>query len=101
MRDARAQVWSAATWTAPFVVQVVVATAIAYSWVAGKYMTSVHGFAQYLVGATATALLMAAVGASLLVSTSPRARGVAISIFGSLAVALVGGLVYGFWIIGW
>jgi hypothetical protein len=101
MRDSRALVWSAATWAAPLVVQVVVAIACALSWLAGKYISSVHGFAQYLVGATATILLMAAVGGALFVSTSSRARGVAISIFGSLVVTLVGGLLYGFWVIGW
>jgi hypothetical protein len=96
-----ARVWLTATWAAPFVVQIVVGIAIAFTWLAGRYVPNVHGFAQYLSGAAATLVLVGAVGGSLFVSTSLRARGIAISIFGSLAVTLVGGLLYGFWVIGW
>jgi hypothetical protein len=101
MRDSDASLWSAATWAAPFVVQIVVGMAIAFSWLAGRYVPEVHGFAQYVSGAAATLVLAAAVGGLLLVSTSSRGRGIAISIFGSLAVTLIGGLLYGFWVIGW
>jgi hypothetical protein len=101
MRDSDTSLWSAATWAAPFVVQIVVGIAIAFSWLAGRYLPEVHGFAQYLSGAAATLVFAAAVGGLLLVSTSPRGRGIAISIFGSLAVTLIGGLLYGFWVIGW
>jgi hypothetical protein len=101
LRDLDARVWSTATWAAPFTIQVVLGVAIAILWLLGKYLSNVHGFAQYVSGAAATLLLSAAVSILLFRSGSPRAQGLAISIVGSFVVAAIGGVVYGFWIVGW
>ena len=34
-------------------------------------------------------------------AATPRAQGIAMSIAGGYAVVMVGGLLYGFWIMGW
>ncbi|MGH3645076.1 MAG: hypothetical protein ACRDUX_39350, partial [Mycobacterium sp.] len=65
------------------------------------YVSNMHGFAQYSITAAVTLLVSAAVSGSLLMSRSPRAQGLALSIIGSFVVAIVGASVYGFWIIGW
>ena len=57
--------------------------------------------AQYAIGSVITLVLSIAIVVALLNRKSSRAHGIAISIVGSLAVALVGGTVYGFWVIGW
>jgi hypothetical protein len=100
-RNVDARVWSTATWAAPFTIQVVLGVAIAISWLLGKNVSNLHGFAQYATGMVATLLLSAAVSAPLFMSRSPRAQGVAISIAGSFAISVIGGVLYGFWIIGW
>jgi len=101
LRNFDGDAWRIATWAAPFTVQAVLGVAIAISWLLGKYVSNLHGFAQYASGMAATLLLSAAVSAPLFMSSSPRAQGVAISVVGSLAVSVVGGVLYGFWIIAW
>jgi hypothetical protein len=101
LRNFDDDVWRIATWAAPFTVQVVLGVAIAISWLLGKYVSNLHGFAQYTSGMVATLLLSAAVSAPLFMSASPRARGVAISIVGSFVVSVVGGVLSGFWIVAW
>ena len=101
LRDLDSRVWSTATWAAPFTIQLVLGLAIAISWLLGKCLSNVHGFAQYLSGGAATLLISAVVSIVLFISGSPRAQGVAISIVGSFLVAAIGGIVYGFWIVGW
>src|SRR3981189_308117 len=95
-RNVDARVWSTATWAAPFTIQVVLGVAIAISWLLGKNVSNLHGFAQYATGMVATLLLSAAVSAPLFMSRSPRAQGVAISIAGSFAISVIGGVLYGF-----
>jgi hypothetical protein len=101
LRNFDDDVWRIATWAAPFIIQVVLGVAIAISWLLGKYISNLHGFAQYASGTVTTLLLSAAVSAPLFMSNSPRAQGVAISIVGSLVVSVIGGVLYGFWIIAW
>jgi uncharacterized membrane protein len=101
LRNFDERVWRIATWAAPFTIQVVLGVAVAISWLLGKNVSNLHGFAQYASGTAATLLLSAALSAPLFLSNSPRAQGVAISIVGSLAVSVVGGVLYGFWIIAW
>jgi hypothetical protein len=93
------RVWRTATWAAPFTMQVVLGVVIASSWLLGKYISNLHGFAQYASGTATTLILSAAVSVPLFLSNSPRAQGVAISIIGSLAVTVVGGVLFGFWIL--
>jgi hypothetical protein len=100
-RNVDARVWSAATWAAPFTIQVVLGVAIAITWLLGKNVSNLHGFAQYAAGLAGTLLLSAAVSAPLYMSGSPRAQGVAISIVGSFAISLIGGVLYGVWIVAW
>lgn len=94
-------VWSTATWAVPFVVQIVLSVLIATSWAAGKMLADIHGMLQFAIGAAVTLCLTAGVGGALFTSQSLRARGVAVSVFGSFVVTLVGGLVYGLWVIQW
>jgi hypothetical protein len=101
LRISDTHVWRAATWAAPFTIQIVVGVAIGISWLAGKYMSNVHGFGQFALGAGVTLLLSASVSAVLATRGSSRAHGVAVSIVGSSVVAVVGATIYGFWIIGW
>lgn len=94
-------VWSTATWAAPFVVQIVLGVLVAASWAAGKMLADTHGLRQFVIGAAVTLVLAAAVAGALFKSQSPRARGVAVSVFGSFVVTLIGGLCYGSWVIQW
>lgn len=99
IRDER--VWRTATWAAPFAIQVILGVAVAISWLLGKYWSNLHGAGQFAFGAGATVLLSAAVSAALFARRTPAAQGIAISIVGSCLVAVVGAVIYGYWIIGW
>ena len=101
IRTEDARVWRTATWASPFTVQAVLAAVVGISWLAGRFARSPHGLAQYAIGSVITLVLSIAIAVALLIRKSSRAQGIAISIVGSLAVALVGGTVYGFWVIGW
>ena len=95
------RLWRSATWTTPFAIQVVLGVAIAISWLLGTCWSNLHGVGQFVLGAGATVLLSAATSAALFTRRTPAAQGIAISIVGSSLLALVGAVVYGFWIIGW
>jgi|SRR5690606_33376388 len=101
LRDLDSRAWSAAIWAAPFITQLVLGLVIITSWTFGKWFNGVHGFGVFLVGVAITMIVSAAVAGFLLTSRSVRAHGVAVSIVGSLAVVLIGGIVYGFWILQW
>ena len=101
LRHVDERVWRSATWASPFTIQVVLGCVVGISWLAGKYSGSPHGFGQFAIGAVATVLLSAAISAALFAKGSLRTQGVAISIIGSVVVALVGATAYGFWVIGW
>ncbi|BCI51607.1 hypothetical protein NIIDNTM18_08850 [Mycolicibacterium litorale] len=95
------RVWSTATWSSPFVTQLVLALVIVMSWLLGKWFPGTGAVVLFAVSAVVVFLLCTVLSAVLIRSTSPRAYGVALSVAGSFAVALTGGLVYGFWILAW
>ncbi|BBY17725.1 hypothetical protein MLIT_33170 [Mycolicibacterium litorale] len=97
--DSRA--WSTATWSAPFVTQLVLALVIVTSWLLGKWHPGTNGAILFLISAAVVFVLGAVLCAALTRSASARARGLALSLAGSFAVVLVGGLVYGLWILAW
>ena len=97
--DSRA--WSTATWSAPLMTQFVLALIVVISWLLGMQFPGTPGFVLFLVGAAAILPLCVVSSGLLIRSASSRAHGLAVSIVGSYAVVLVGGAVYGVWIIGW
>jgi hypothetical protein len=86
--------------SAPFVVQFVLGLLLATMWALGKapFTTeSGHGERGWMLTASViTTLVSLAVAAALLRSPSPRNRGVALSVAGSSAVVLIGGIVYAY-----
>lgn len=95
------RVWSTATWSAPFMTQVVLALVIVTSWSLAKWFPGAGAVVLFVVGAAVAFVPCAVLCAVLVRSASSRARGLALSVAGSFAVVLVGGLVYGFGILGW
>ena len=100
LHDLDSRAWSAATWSAPLMTQLVLALIIATSWLLGKSFPG-SGAVLFVVSAAAVFVLCAVVTVVLIRSGSSRARGIALSVAGSYAVVFVGGVVYGFWILGW
>lgn len=95
--DARG--WSTATWSAPWVTQLVVAMLVATSWLSGKLLPGSSALAFLAIAAVATSAICLVVTSLLIRSASPRAHGVALSVVGSYAITLVGAVVYSLWIL--
>ena len=95
------RVWSTATWSAPLITNVLLALVIVASWLLGRWWPGSGAVVLFLLGAAVVLIVCAVITAILARSTSSRARGVAMSVVGSYAVVLVGGLVYGFGILQW
>lgn len=100
LRDLDSRAWSTATWSAPLMTQLVLALIIVVSWVLGKFFPG-SGAVLFLASAAAAFVVCAVVAVSLAQSKSSRAHGIALSVVGSYAVVLVGGIIYGFWILRW
>lgn len=100
VRDLDAGAWRTATLSAPFVVQIVLGLLLATMWVLGKGpFTTERGHTErswMLVAAVITPLVSLALAAVLVQSSSPRNRGLALSIAGSSATVLIGGIVYAY-----
>lgn len=112
LRDLDSRAWSAATWAAPFTVQVVLGAMFIVLWLIGKtppftsynvetHSTAIGERAWLLTGAAITALVSVLVSGLFLSSRSSRARVAGLSIAGSAAVVLVGAIVYAFWFLRW
>lgn len=101
LRGVDSRVWATATWLAPVTTQVVLALAIAASWLCGTWFPGAPAILQFVGGSVAVFLMCAVTAIALARSATPRAQGVAVSIAGGYAVVLVGALLYGFWILGW
>lgn len=101
LRDLDSRAWSVATWLAPLMTQIVLALVIVGSWLLGKWFPGTAGAVLFLAGAAATFIVCALAVLVLARSRTPRARGIALSIAGSYAVVVVGGVIYGLWIIQW
>ena len=100
-RDVAPRAWAVATWAVPFVTQILLAVAIAASWLLGKVFVGAPGAMLFLASAAVVLVVSAATAAVFLRSASPRAQGLALGIAGSYAVVLIGGLLYGVWVIQW
>lgn len=100
LRDLDPQAWRTATLSAPFVVQIVLGVLLATMWALGKGLfttESGHGERGWmLTAAVLTTLVSLALAAALLHSPKPRDHGLALSIAGSSAVVLVGGIAYAY-----
>lgn len=101
LSDLDARAWSTATWTAPFMTQLILCVMFALWWLLGKRPFELHGFALFSIIALVITIAAALAAIPLLTSQSSRAQGLAMSIAGSSAVVVLGGIVYGFWIIRW
>jgi hypothetical protein len=101
VRDLDARAWSTATWSAPFVVQLVLAALVIIMWLLSKWPFATHRGYRGELGWTLTAtvittLVSLAISGALLTSPSSRRRGLSVSIAGSSAVVLIGGVVWAF-----
>ncbi|KUI34683.1 hypothetical protein AU195_09170 [Mycobacterium sp. IS-1496] len=101
LNDVDYRTWSTATWSAPFITQLVLALVIVTSWLLGRWFPGTAPVVLFVVSSGAVFLLCAVLFTLLIKLASSRARGVALSVAGSFAVVLTGGLVYGFWILAW
>ncbi len=107
LRELDSRAWSTATWAAPLAVQLVLGAMVIALVLLGKvpaYLTTsdrTGGPAWFLGIATATVLTSALVGGLLFRSRSPRVQGIALSIAGSAAVALIGVITFALWVIRW
>jgi hypothetical protein len=81
--------------------QLVLALVIVMSWSLGKWFPGTDAMVLFMVGAAVALFLCAGITALLARSASSRARGIALAVAGSYVVVLIGGLVYGFWILAW
>lgn len=93
--------WRTATWSAPFVVQVILAVLLVAMWLLGKWPFATHnayaGERGWMLTATVvTAIVSLLFGAALLRSPSPRNRGLGISILSCSAVVLAGGTIFAY-----
>lgn len=97
--DSRA--WSTATWSAPFITQLVLALLIVMPWLLGKYFVGAAGLVLFLVSAAAVLPVCALTTGLLIRSAASRVQGLALSIAGSYAVVLFGGFIFGLWTLQW
>ncbi|BCZ21634.1 hypothetical protein MYSE111917_06520 [Mycobacterium senriense] len=100
VRDLDATTWRTATLSTPFVVQIVLGLLLATMWVLGKgIFATERGHTErswMLLAAAITTVVSLAVAAALWQSPRPRNRGLALSIAGSSATVLIGGIVYAY-----
>lgn len=97
--DARA--WRTATWSAPFVVQLICATLLVTMWLLGKWPFETHSAyagerAWMLTSTVITTLAALLLGIALLRSPAPRSRALGISISSCSVVVLVGGILFAY-----
>ncbi len=93
--------WRTATWSAPFVVQLILALLLVAMWLLGKWPFDTHSAyagerAWMLTAAVLTTLVSLLIGAVFLRSTSPRSRGLGISILSCSAVVLAGATTFAY-----
>ncbi|MEB4209207.1 hypothetical protein [Mycobacterium sp. 94-17] len=91
--------WRTATWSAPFVVQIVLGLLLITMWLLGKAFTTESGSSErtWMLTATAiTTLVSLTFGAELMQSPSPRNRGLGLSVAASSAVVLAGAGIFAY-----
>lgn len=94
-------VWRTATWSAPFVVQPILAALLIVMWLLGKRPFHSHsayaGERAWMMTSTAVTTLTALLlSATLLRSPSPRNRGLGLSIAACSVVVLAGGTIFAY-----
>lgn len=97
--DARA--WRTATWSAPFVIQLILATLLVAMWLLGKWPFETHSAyagerAWMLTSTVITTLAALLIGVAFLRSPSPRNRGLGVSIASCSVVVLAGGTIFAY-----
>lgn len=96
-----ADAWRTATWSAPFVVQPILAMLLVTMWLLGKWPFDAHsayaGERVWMLTATAvTTVVSLLIGVAVLRSTSSRGRGLGISILSCSCLVLVGATIFAF-----
>lgn len=99
--DLDARAWRTATWSAPFVIQLVLGLLLVALWLLGKWPYATHsahaGERTWMLTATAITTLASLVTSALLMrSPSARHRGLSLSLAGSSAVVVLGGILFAF-----
>jgi hypothetical protein len=111
LRDMDPQVWSVATRSAPFTIQLTFVVLAVATWLLGKWRSAqpkvatvdaydtMAGTRVTLLVATAIAVAISLIaGCVLLTRESSTARGVGIGLAGSALVTLIGAVTYAYWI---
>lgn len=94
--------WSSATWAAPFTTQLVLGAMLTAQWVLGKLsLFPEHERAWFLTGLAVSTIVMLLFGGVLMTRQSPRVRGLALSVVGSSAIVLVGGVAFSVSVLRW
>jgi uncharacterized membrane protein len=93
--------WRTATWSAPFVVQVILGMLLIAMWLLGKWPFDTHsayaGERAWMMTATViTTSGSLLIGAALLRSPAPRNRGLGLSIASCSVVVLLGGAIFAY-----
>jgi hypothetical protein len=102
--DLDAHAWRTATWSAPFVVQGVLGLLLVAMWLLGKWPFAMHSAyggerVWMLVATIITTLICLLVSGVLLRSSSPRYRGLSISIAACSVLVLIGGNIFAFFVL--
>ncbi|MGV0852569.1 hypothetical protein [Mycolicibacterium phlei] len=97
----RSSLWCTATWSVPLLTQVILGLIVAIVQLLGAWWPGVNGSLLFAFAAAVTLLLTAVLSGLLIRSPSERYRGIALGIMGSYAIVLVGGTLYGLWVIQW
>lgn len=99
-----AAAWRTATWSAPLVVQLALAALLLAMWLLGKWPFETHSAhagerAWMLTSTVVAASVSLVIGVAFLRSSSPRNRGLGLSVAASAVVIIVGGTIYAYLIL--
>jgi hypothetical protein len=97
LRDLDNRAWATATWSAPIISPNVLGGMFVLLWLLGKLPAfTIHERAWFITGAVVTVIVSTPVVGVMLTSRSSYVRGLALSLAGSSAIVLVGGIIAGF-----
>lgn len=105
--DLDSRFWLTATWAAPFMFQLVLGAMLIALWLLGKvpyfmaHSADAGGRARFLTAAAVAALIWVPVSGLLLISRSPRVRGIGMGATGSVVIVLIGTIIIAFWVLRW
>lgn len=97
------RVWTVATWSTPFVIQLVTGAVLIAWWLIGRWTpiqpNTSAGTRETLLTAIGIAVVVfMAVAAALVTRRSSTTRGIGLGTAASAAIILIGGVIYAFWI---